>query len=366
MKRPKKPVSDQAALRASERRLRTIVEGMPVLMDAYDEHGQIVAWNAECERVTGYAATEIIGNPGAMEMLYPDADYRALMMAEAEARRREEYSSVWELTAKDGSLKTIEWLNIGARLKIPGWLEWSVGFDITERRRLERALRDATLREQQRLGRELHDGLGQELTGLSMLATGLARDRSGSDPVLAGELERLAEIASQAIITCKEIARGLAPVGGSKEDLAAALRELAAGLGSRAPLVKVSYAEESSAPIRTPDESCNHLFRIVQEAVSNALKHAGARAIHIQLMVDPSTVVVEVTDDGRGMEPRMTSPAGMGLRTMRDRATAIGARLTVTAAGQGGTVVRCQCPNGNLARQRSPRQRGRRKAAPRR
>src|SRR5712675_1847360 len=147
------PARDRTALEASERRLRMIVQGMPVLMDAYDANGLIVAWNAECERVSGYAAAEIIANPRAMEILYPDSKYRELKLEEAYRRRDEEYSSVWELTAKDGSLRTIEWFNVGARLEIPGWLEWSVGIDITERRRLEDALREATLREQRRLGR---------------------------------------------------------------------------------------------------------------------------------------------------------------------------------------------------------------------
>ena len=99
---------DRTALEASERRLRLIVEGMPVLMDAYDEHGLIVAWNSECKRVSGYAAAEMIGNPKAMETLYPDSRYRELKLAEAHRRRQEEHGSVWELTAKDGSPRTIE------------------------------------------------------------------------------------------------------------------------------------------------------------------------------------------------------------------------------------------------------------------
>ncbi len=341
---------DHTALEACERRLRTIVEGMPVLMDAYDEQGLIVAWNSECERVSGYTAAEIIGNPRAMEILYPDTRYRELKLEEAHRRREEEYRSVWELTAKDGALRIVEWFNVGVRLKIPGWLEWSIGIDITERRRLEDALREATSREQRRLGRELHDGLGQELTGLATLATSLARGRAAGDPELAGELEQLSAIASQAIATCKNIARGLAPVTSTDGGLSDALRALTAELSRQTGSLDIVYSDESTVPPRVSLDTCNQLFRIVQEALSNAMTHAGARTVRVRLVVDPQRVLVEVSDDGRGIPGGATRRDGMGLQTMHDRATAIRGRLTVKNAPGGGTAIRCECAN----RERDP------------
>ncbi len=345
MSDPPESTSGHAALQTSERRLRAIVEGMPVLMDAYDAQGLIVAWNAECERVTGYSAAEMINNPRAMEILYPDARYRELMQAEAERRRNEEYSSVWELTAKDGTLRSIEWFNVGARLIVPGWLEWSIGIDITERRRLEAALRDATLREQRRLGHELHDGLGQELTGLAMLAASLARSRATSDPALARELEELSAIASRTIATCKNIARGLAPVDDARGGLSDALRSLTAELSRQANSLEIDYSEDTAAAMVISAEACNHLFRIAQEALANALAHASAGTVHVRLSVTADSVCLEVTDDGRGIPGDPIDSSGIGLRTMRDRATAIRAQLTVSAASRGGTLVRCICPN---------------------
>jgi PAS domain S-box-containing protein len=175
---------------------------MPVLMDAFDDDGCIVVWNAECERVSGYSAAEMIGDPLAFEKLYPDAEYRTFMLDQAAQRRDEDYSSVWELTAKDGTRKTVEWFNVGARLKVPGWSEWSIGIDITERRRLEIALQEATTREQRRIASDIHDGLGQELSGLSLLATGLAREHATRDAKLAHDLRQLAELASRSVMTC--------------------------------------------------------------------------------------------------------------------------------------------------------------------
>jgi PAS domain S-box-containing protein len=337
--------ADNAALQASERRLRAIVQGMPVLMDAFDADGLIVAWNAECERVSGYRADEIVGNPRAMELLYPDPEYRALMFAEAERLRNQVYNDVWELTAKDGSLRTIEWYSVGARMEIPGWLEWSIGIDITERRRLEEALRNATQHEQRRLGHELHDGLGQELTALSMLAATLARGAGARQSGIAPELERLAAIAARAVGSCKSIARGLAPVIEPQQGLPDALRGLTDGLAGQAGGTEFTYTDAASAPLLITLEAANHLYRIAQEALNNVLKHAGARRVQVRLGVDRHHVRLEVSDDGRGFAPQATLADGMGLRTMRDRATAIGARLTVTAAASGGTTVTCEFPN---------------------
>ena len=127
-------------LRQSEERLRLVVEDMPVMLDAFDADGNIIAWNRECERVTGYSAEEMIGNPNAVELLYPDADYLQRTMAEWAERGDAFRDWELELTAKDGSVKTISWTNISAQFPIPGWVSWSIGVDITERLRLAEQL----------------------------------------------------------------------------------------------------------------------------------------------------------------------------------------------------------------------------------
>ena len=322
---------------------RGILQGMPVLMDAFDDDGCIVVWNAECERVSGYSAAEMIGNPLAFERLYPDVEYRIFMMDQAAQRRDEDYSSVWELTAKDGTRKTVEWFNVGARLKVPGWSEWSIGIDITERRRLEIALQEATTREQRRIASEIHDGLGQELSGLSLLATGLAREHAARDAKLARDLRQLAELASRSVTTCRFLAQGLAPLQEHQNSLVEALRRLASDSTGRAGGPKVLFSEDTSAPSLLSQEANNQLYRIAQEALNNALKHSGAGLVRIQLCVDRIKIILRISDDGHGFAARPASSRGMGMQTMRDRAAAIGGRLSISS--QRGTVIDCECHN---------------------
>lgn len=130
-----------AALRESEERMRQVVENMPVLMAALDGEGNIIAWNRECERVTGYPAKEIVGNPKAMELLLPDPTYRENLMAEWKRRGHDYRNWEWRITAMDGTHRMVEWSNISKRFPIPGWFAWGIGVDATERNRAEDALR---------------------------------------------------------------------------------------------------------------------------------------------------------------------------------------------------------------------------------
>ncbi|MBN2125475.1 MAG: PAS domain S-box protein [Deltaproteobacteria bacterium] len=128
------------ALRESEQRLRMIIEAMPVLIHAHDTAGDYVFWNKECERVTGYTSEEIVGNPRARELLYPDLGARKDV---EEFHREVRDFGEWELptTAKDGSRKIIEWTSRSTQSPIPGWLSWETGLDVTERRYTEAALK---------------------------------------------------------------------------------------------------------------------------------------------------------------------------------------------------------------------------------
>lgn len=118
------------AMQESEQRLRKVLENMPVMMTAFDIEGNIIVWNRECERITGYTAAEIIVNPQARQLFYGEAG--ALGSEGNDFRDRE-----WQITGKDGSLKTVVWSNISDHFSIPGWAGWGIGVDITRRKQAE-------------------------------------------------------------------------------------------------------------------------------------------------------------------------------------------------------------------------------------
>ncbi|WP_261222372.1 PAS domain S-box protein [Ancylothrix sp. D3o] len=133
----------EAAFKQSEEKLRLILENMPVMLDAIDTNGNVIVWNKECERVTGYSAAEIEGNPQAFEMMYPDENYRNAIFAEWEERGHDYRNWELEVLAKDGTTKTIAWSNISKYFPVPGWETWGIGVDITLRKNAEIALQQS-------------------------------------------------------------------------------------------------------------------------------------------------------------------------------------------------------------------------------
>jgi PAS domain S-box-containing protein len=138
----------ESALRLSEERLRLVIENMPVMMDAFDAYGNIIVWNRECERVTGYSAAEIVGNPQALQLLYPEPQQRQHLMQQRQEQSDRRCNCQWQITCKDGTHKTIEWFDISRQFPIPGWAMWTIGIDITHRQKAEAELRSSYLKQQ--------------------------------------------------------------------------------------------------------------------------------------------------------------------------------------------------------------------------
>ena len=134
--------SKQAAetLRKSEDQLRRVIESMPVMMNAFDAAGNIIVGNRECERVTGYSAQEIINNPQAAQMLYPNEGHSAYFMEQLLKYGGNFRDVEWEISCKDGSKKIISWSNISDQFPVPEWYSWAIGLDITERKEAEKEL----------------------------------------------------------------------------------------------------------------------------------------------------------------------------------------------------------------------------------
>lgn len=221
---------------------------------------------------------------------------------------------------------------------------WVTSNEVTERVALERKTVALLEAQQQRLGQDLHDGVGQLLTGIRMLSQSLA-DRAAPGERLPG---RIAAYAEQATDRIREIYRGLTPVQLFAEGLAVALDQLAEATGAL-PGVACTFehetdAEENGRAGALGHESMLHLYRVAQESTNNALKHARARHIRIALRERAGTAELEVRDDGRGFDVEAAREASLGLSSMRYRAQALGGRLDLASAPGTGTVVRCTVP----------------------
>jgi PAS domain S-box-containing protein len=214
--------------------------------------------------------------------------------------------------------------------------------DVTERKALGRALIDAIAGEQRRIGQEMHDGLGQELTGLSLSMRALANRASREQLPFAADLDQLTALITACIQSARRIVHGLSPLAGADGNLVAALGQLAehGSVGG----IQVRLHSRLEAPLTLPLEARNHLYRIAQEALQNAQKHAGARHIDIEFAVRPDSVRLAILDDGQGPPDPSVPAAGLGMRTMRYRAASIHGRLSIRPRSPSGTAVLCEAP----------------------
>lgn len=212
--------------------------------------------------------------------------------------------------------------------------------DVTEerlRQRRQLAITDAI---RQRIGADLHDGLGQQLTGLACQAAALRDRLRSAHPAEAAQADLIARLANDAIRHARALIRGLGPVALERTGLPAALEELA---DQTQLLFSVTCRFRKRGRLSAVDSTTAvHLYRIVQEAIHNAVRHGGARAISVTLVSRDRRHRLTIRDNGAGFDPgaQRAAPDG-GLRLMNDRATAIGARFSVASQPGGGTRVAC-------------------------
>jgi PAS domain S-box-containing protein len=220
--------------------------------------------------------------------------------------------------------------------------------NVTERRAFGQALIEAIAGEQRRIGQEIHDGLGQELTGLALSARALANRAVRERDAIAGDLDQLAALATSCIQDSRRIVQGLSPLSDSDSNLDAALSALAERSSLSGTAVRFNSRQES--PLGFELKVRNHLYRIAQEAVQNALKHSHASTIEIELWTRPDRVRLSILDNGQGVPTDGTLNTGIGMRTMRFRASAIGGKLLMGQRDGGGNSVVCEVPQpGRLA-----------------
>ena len=345
-------------LRASESRMKAILDTATDAIVTMDIHGIIQSVNPASERMFGYAAAEMVGQnvrrimPSPYEEEHDGYLLRYLQTGEKHiiGARRELYGR-----RKDGTIFPMHLAvsEIEDRQLFTGILR-----DMTEYKQMERELVEVTSRAQQRIGEDLHDSVGQELTALNLLAGKLAESLK-TDPANASKLvEQMTQGLKRSQKELRAVLRGLLPVAVDSAGLMAALTELANRTHQEG---QVTCTFDCPEPVTVADNlTATHLFLIAQEAVHNAVKHGQPRNIRISLHAYHQ-LVLRVACDGIGMPARPEATKGLGLRIMRNRAALIGAHLTIEPAEPTGTVVTCRLvrefhePGQKQARRRRPR-----------
>jgi PAS domain S-box-containing protein len=330
-----------AELSETNKRLRAIMDSAQIGIVIFDSDGIIESVNPAALRIFGYETEGLSGMK-----LSSVIDFQNSPQHEG-SFPQEAQSGEWAFAGtsrevqgrrKDGSLLMIE---VSLAESMHGGQKQFVAMvnDITERKRLERELLEVGEHERQRLGQDLHDSLGQQLHGISYMVALFQDELRKELPTRAQQVDRLARHLDHAIELTRGLARGLQPVSPVPEGLMQTLKELARNTRE---LFQVDCRFECRSPVLIHRHSAaSHLYRIAQEAVNNALKHAKPTRIRIQLAATPQRIVLGIRNNGKGIRRQSSRSTGLGLHIMQNRASAIGGFLEVRRLLEGGTEVVC-------------------------
>ena len=320
-----------------------ILDTVGALVVVLDDEGRILRFNPACEIITGYSMEEVRDKCiWDLFLVSEEADrFRTIFEVLRTDLLPQDYLSSW--LTKHGDQRLIAWTST----LLPGSGETSnyiiaTGIDITERKQLEKAILEISAREQRRIGQDLHDGLGQHLTGIAFMAKVHEARLAEQKRSEADDAAKLVKLVNEAIHKTRELARGLLPVVSESHGLMSALQVWTAEVED---LFGVSCRLQCESPVLIHDvTTATHLYHIAQEAVNNAMKHGGARKIVIELKAEQGRGRMAVYDDGKGIVEGPERTQGMGLHIMHYRAGMIGGALEVRRDSAGGTVVACNFP----------------------
>ncbi|HEU5397597.1 MAG TPA: PAS domain S-box protein, partial [Verrucomicrobiae bacterium] len=308
------------ALRDSAERLRAILETAVEGIITIDDRGIIESFNPSAEKIFGYSAAEARGQNVSMLMPEPFRHEHDGYLENYQRTGRAKIIGIGREVVgrrKDGGLfpmdLSVSEVKLAGRRLFTGFVR-----DITERKQLEQEIIEVSNREQQRIGQDLHDGLCQELTGIQLMCQVLEQKLSAKAKPEAKQVGEIASHIRDAIEHTRKLARGISPVELESNGFVSALHELAAHVEQ---FFGIRCRFKPSAPVQIHNNvAATHLYRIVQEAINNAVKHGRAKQVTISLEPQDGKVRMTIADDGSGFVVKPTADPGMGLRIMRYRA----------------------------------------------
>jgi PAS domain S-box-containing protein len=333
----------EEALQEERNVVSTILHTVGALVVVLDPEGSIIRFNRACEQTSGYSFTEVAGRKIWDLLMVPEEVDR--FKSVFQQLRSDKSPSDFEcyLVKRDGARRLIAWSStvLPANGGTPTYFI-ATGIDITERKHLEKTILEISAREQRRIGQDLHDGLGQHLTGIAFMSKVQEQRLMEKGMPEAGDAAKIVNLVNEAINKTRELARGLLPVVSDAHGLMSALRQWA---GEVEDLFAVSCRFQCFTPVLIHDDTvATHLYYVAREAVNNAIKHGHARHIVIRLAADQRQGALTIQDDGSGISSTVPGSKGMGLHLMNYRARMVGGSLEVQRAPTGGTIVTCLFP----------------------
>jgi two-component system, LuxR family, sensor kinase FixL len=317
------------ALQKSHERFRLLFERSLDAILISDDRGRFVEVNGAACRLLGLNREQLL------EWKWSDLPAKAL---QHHSQRRSDGLDELTFTKPDGERCFIEF----SSTQLASNLNLSILRDVTERRALEHEIQEISEREQRRLGQDLHDGLGQSMTGIAFLAKVLEQKLRAKGVEEAEAAGNIASLINEALAQTRRLSRGLCPVVLDTNDIEAALEQLAEDLRT---IFSVSCELQCQPDIKiTGNAVAVHLYRIAQEAATNAIKHGQAKCILLSLTSNNSRLVLKIKDDGAGFRAQSPQGKGMGLRVMHHRARMIGATISLRQSKGRGVTVTCTLP----------------------
>lgn len=319
-----------------------ILDSIGTLVVVLDPRMRIVRFNRVCEKTTGYAFADVRSRFIWDLLTLPEQAerFRRALEEVQEGCPVQDFEIAWE--RRDGERRLISWsLTVLRGAKGEPQYYIAAGTDVTVRKRLETAVLEVSGREQRRIGQDLHDGLGQLLTGIAFMTKVQEQRLAENGAPESAEASKIVRLVNEAIHKARELSRGLMPGLAQPNGLMCSLEQMAHEIEE---VFGVACRFHWDRPLLIHNAAVSsHLYHIAQEAASNAIKHGKATRVDIDLGGRYSSGVLIVRDNGSGISLTPGEPTGMGLEIMRHRAKMVGGSLDISSAPQG-VIVTCHFP----------------------